>query len=156
MWMILFSAAVGIFIVVMQSRKYLEVVNFVKADEEVKKEKYTVVDSGTKLYAIQIVASIVSFACVFFDLNDPTTVAIGIILGFAFIAQIFSSKLSRRLYYNSTGFIHNQKYYRYKSIKEFIGRKRSPAIIDVITFSGETLPFTRGNAAILKEQMELK
>ena len=54
-----------------------------------------------------------------YTIQDYTTVALGVLIFFLFLAEFFMANIQYKFYYSSTAFINRGKVVRYKSIKDF-------------------------------------
>ena len=91
-----------------------------------------------------------------YTIQDYTTVALGVLIFFLFLAEFFMANIQYKFYYSSTAFINRGKVVRYKSIKDFEKKKMPMAFVAVITYSGDKHLVPPKALNLIKEQMQKK
>lgn len=91
-----------------------------------------------------------------YTIQDYTTVALGVLIFFLFLAEFFMANIQYKFYYSSTAFINRGKVVRYKSIKDFEKKKMPMAFVAVITYSGDKHLVPPKALNFIKEQMQKK
>lgn len=91
-----------------------------------------------------------------YTIQDYTTVALGVLIFFLFLAEFFMANIQYKFYYSNSAFINRGKVVRYKSIKDFEKKKMPMAFVTVITYSGDKHLVPPKALTIIKEQMQKK
>lgn len=157
MWIILFITVVGVAVFASRMKYLKDIRDDINAAGGIG-PKYQLLDfsKGPKIaYLLLTVVGVIS-AVYGFMTADDTTVALGILIFFLFLAEFFSANVQYRFYYSDTAFINRGKVVRYKSIKDF-EKKRIPfAFVAVITYSGDKHLVPPKALNIIQEHMKKK
>ena len=89
--------------------------------------------------------------------DNKSTISLGILLSFLFLAEVFRTYYSLRIYYNDQGIIIDQKYIRYKSIKSFFKNSSLPfSKWTLLTFNNEKISVDPKTASIVQNYLDNK
>ena len=157
MWIVAFITVVAVLIFASRMKELKNAREAIAAAGGIS-SKYQCMDfsKGPKTaYLILSVAGIIS-GIYGYTIEDYTTVALGVLIFFLFLAEFFMANIQYKFYYSSTAFINRGKVVRYKSIKDFEKKKMPMAFVAVITFSGDKHLVPPKALAIIQEQMQKK
>lgn len=156
MMTIIIALLVGLFTLFIQVKHYLEFKKNLAIIQEERKMEFEKKGMHPIWYLIQVAFIISGIVSIILDPQNEINIALGIVLVLFPISTYFSHLCKRQLFYNNDGFFYQDKFIRYRSVKEFVRKPASPGIIHVVTFQHESCPMPRANAAIIQQHLNLK
>lgn len=139
MFVILFSIIIGMIMLIIKFKEFINIRNNLKLILTNKKlNHYAFYHIFLFLYIIFILVGIFS-TFVGFKNNDSTTSAMGIIITLLFLSEAINAPYKYCLYYDNNIFVVKDKAIRYKSILNFEKIKYIPiAFIKINTINGQS------------------
>ncbi len=157
MWIVAFITVVAVLIFASRMKELKDAREAIAAAGGIS-SKYQCMDfsKGPKIaYIVLAILGIIS-GIYGYTIQDYTTVALGILIFFLFLAEFFMANIQYKFYYSSTTFINRGKVVRYKSIKDFEKKKIPMAFVTVITYNGDKHLVPPKALNLIKEQMQKK
>ena len=154
MWIILFISVVSVLVLAARMK---EVSNIKRSLEEHGgiTGKYECIDYSKGPKIGYVLLALLGFGSAIYGIyaKDDTTVALGIMVTFLFIAELMSADIKYKFYYSNDAFINRGKIVRYRSIKDFEKKSIPFAFVTVLTYSGDKHQVPPKAMAVIKEQM---
>ena len=157
MWIILFISVVSVLVLAARMK---EVNNIKQTLEEHGgiTAKYDCMDYSRGPKVAYVLLALLGLASAIYGIyaKDDTTVALGIMVTFLFIAELMSADIKYKFYFSSDAFINRGKIVRYRSIKDFEKKNIPFAFVTVVTYSGDKHQVPPKALNVIKEQMNKK
>ncbi|MBE6108700.1 MAG: hypothetical protein E7192_08735 [Erysipelotrichaceae bacterium] len=140
MTLTLIICAIGIFVLVstfFETRKYKN-----NMDELIRIHKCKEHAYYQKPIVMLTILMIVCLICAYlgFQSENDNILNIGLLLGFLFLAESYRSYFIARMYYNDEGFVANDRFVKFRSIKKMFSNSSLPfGKWTITTFSNEKI-----------------
>ena len=157
MWIVAFITVVAVLIFASRMKELKDAREAIAAAGGIS-SKYQCMDfsKGPKIaYIVLSILGVLS-GIYGYTIQDYTTVALGVLIFFLFLAEFFMANIQYKFYYSNSAFINRGKVVRYKSIKDFEKKKMPMAFVTVITYSGDKHLVPPKALNLIKEQMQKK